>query len=120
MSYKNKLQENKLSPQQTIKVGDLIKPKWASASSLKKENKEWSIPPMGIITEIYYAEKVKEHMAIIDWQKANVPEIKAETSDYEFQRYCKFYTHISVENLTLYEPYIKSFTVRNKRKLYSK
>jgi len=104
----------------TLAVGDLVKPVWASATSANKEDIKYYIPPMGIITKITYNEVHKQYIAEIDWQETNVPELKAATSNFELNRFNKYYNQISTNNLTLYEPYIKSFTARNKRKLYKK
>lgn len=103
---------------QPIKIGDLVKPNWASA--FQKKDDSWNIPPLGIVTDIVYADKLKRNIAVIDWQKASVPEINAQTDDYELNRYNRYYTQIDVEILRPYERYIKSFTARNKRKLYKK
>ncbi len=118
MSYKKK--RKRLKTKSEIKVGDLVKPKWAFAMSLKKKEKNWYIPPMGIVTEINYADGPKENIACIEWQKATVPELNAETDDWELERFSRYYTKISVNNLIHYEKYIKSFTIRNKRTLYKK
>ena len=106
--------------QQPIKIGDLVKPTWASAASANKEDIKYYIPPMGIITKITYNKVHNYYIAEIDWQETNVPELKAVTNSFELNRFNKYYNQISTNNLTLYEPYIKSFTARNKRKLYKK
>jgi len=107
-----------LNTKAEIKIGDLVKPDWASAC--QRKDKTWIIPPLGIVTSIFFAEKIKKNVAVIDWQKASVPEVNAETDDHELSRFNKYYTQINVEILKPYQPYIKSFTTRNKRKLYKK
>jgi hypothetical protein len=114
--YKKK--RKKLNTKAEIKIGDLVKPGWASAA--QKKDKSWNIPPLGIVMNIAWREKAQSYVANIDWQKSSVPEVNAATDDHDLARYNKYYNEISVNILIPYEPYIKSFTARNKKKLYKK
>lgn len=104
-----------------LKVGDLVRTTWSSATkATREEGIKFYIPPMGIITNLSYNENHSQYLADIVWQDATIPEVQACTDSAELKRFNKYYTIISVENLSLYETYAKSFTARNKRKLYKK
>ena len=116
-----------------IKVGDLVKDKWATAKKIELwkrkaygETADIYIPPIGIVTKITIEDSLKHKalssidtkdsikltVAHIDWFITQIPDYNAITSKYELDTYIKYRSKTETKHLTLYETYYTSFKKR--------
>ena len=116
-----------------IKIGDLIKDKWAIASRVPdyiKDGAEIYLPAMGMIKNIltvkyYKTKKVGDkftkipydaEVAEIEWLEACIPQLNAVTNPIELNYYKKHKTKLEIKHLTLFSDYYKSFLKRWSKK----
>lgn len=116
-----------------IKVGDLVKDKWAAANKVPAHivlEEAIYLPAMGIIKNIiveklYKTKKVgnkidkipyEAEIAEIEWMEAYVPQLNARTNPIELQFYKKHKTKIELRHLTLFNSYYKSLLKRWSKK----